>query len=190
MNPGMSMAPNPGVSTTQQNVNPGISNGMNPGMSMAPNPGVSVSQPSVNPGMSNEMNPGMSMAPNPGVSVSQPSVNPGMSNEMNPGMSMAPNPGVSATQQNVNPGISNGMNPGVSGFQSNVDIDADRMQSIEEQLSKTSQYNPEDLLQEKITIPTDNQYEKNKSGLTFVIVLFIVLAVVIAFLPQITKLIK
>ena len=68
-----------------------------------------------------------------------------------------------------------------------VQIDADRMQSIEEQLSKTSQYKPEDFQQEKIDIPTTNQYEKNKSGLAFVIVLFIILAVVIALLPQITK---
>ena len=74
--------------------------------------------------------------------------------------------------------------------QSNINIDKEKMQSIEEQLSKTSQYNPEEFQQEKITIPEDNQYEKNKSGLSFVIALFVILALVIAFLPQLTKLIK
>ena len=68
-----------------------------------------------------------------------------------------------------------------------VQVDADRLQSIEEQLSKTSQYKPEDFQQEKIDIPTTNQYEKNKSGLTFVIVLFIILALAIVALPFITK---
>ena len=67
------------------------------------------------------------------------------------------------------------------------EIGADRMQSIEEQLSKTSQYNPEDLQQEKIVVPTDNQYEKNKFGLTFLIILFVILAVALALLPHITK---
>ena len=68
-----------------------------------------------------------------------------------------------------------------------VQVDADRLQSIEEQLSKTSQYKPEDFQQEKIDIPTTNQYEKNKSGLTFVIVLFIILALAIVAIPYITK---
>jgi hypothetical protein len=71
-----------------------------------------------------------------------------------------------------------------------MNIDLEKMQSIEEQLSKTSQYNPADFQQEQITIPTDSQYEKNKSGLTFLIVLFIILGIVIFFMPQITKLIK
>lgn len=102
-------------------------------------------------------------------------VNPGIAPNINQGPMITPN-SVNVTNNGI--GLSN------------VDIDAERMQSIEEQLSKTSQYNPEDLQQEKITIPTDNQYEKNKSGLAFVIVLFIILAVVIAFLPQITKLIN
>lgn len=66
----------------------------------------------------------------------------------------------------------------------------ERMQSIEEQLSKTSQYNPEDLQQEKIIIPNDNQYEKNKSGLSLIIILFVILLAVIILLPHITKLIK
>ena len=68
-----------------------------------------------------------------------------------------------------------------------VQVDADRLQSIEEQLSKRSQYKPEDFQQEKIEIPTTNQYEKNKSGLTFVIVLFIILALAIVAIPYITK---
>ena len=68
-----------------------------------------------------------------------------------------------------------------------VEIDSDRLQSIEEQLSKTSQYKPEDFQQEKIDIPTTNQYEKNKSGLAFVIGLFVVLALAIVALPFITK---
>ena len=73
---------------------------------------------------------------------------------------------------------------------SDVNIDAERMQSIEEQLSKTSQYNPSDFQQEQISIPTDNQSGKGNSGLVFVIVLFILLGVAIAFMPQITRLIK
>ncbi len=68
-----------------------------------------------------------------------------------------------------------------------VQVDADRLQSIEEQLSKTSQYKPEDFQQEKIDIPTTNQYEKNKSGLTFVIVLFIILVLAIVAIPYISK---
>ena len=68
-----------------------------------------------------------------------------------------------------------------------LDIDAERMQSIEEQLSKTSQYKPEDFQQEKIEIPTTNEYEKSKSGLAFVIVLFAILILAIAALPFITK---
>ena len=68
-----------------------------------------------------------------------------------------------------------------------VQVDADRLQAIEEQLSKTSQYKPEDFQQEKIDIPTTNQYEKNKSGLTFVIVLFIILVLAIAVSPFVSK---
>ena len=111
------------------------------------------------------MNQGPSMVPNPG-----------MTSNMNQAPTMAPNPGTI-------------IQPQVEDL-SSIDIDAEKMQSIEEQLSKTSQYNPADFQQEQITIPSDDQYEKNKSGLAFVIVLFIILAVVIAFLPQITKFIK
>lgn len=73
---------------------------------------------------------------------------------------------------------------------STMDIDADKMQSIEEQLSKTSQYNPADFQQEQIVISNDDQSDKSNSGLAFVIILFIVLAIVVAFLPQISKLFK
>ena len=68
-----------------------------------------------------------------------------------------------------------------------LDIDAERMQSIEEQLSKTSQYKPEDFQQEKIEIPTTNEYEKSKSGLAFVIALFAILILAIVAAPFITK---
>lgn len=73
---------------------------------------------------------------------------------------------------------------------SNMNINSQKMQSIEEQLSKTSQYNPDDFQQEKIIVESDNEYEKNRSGMTFVIILFVVLGLIILFLPQITKLIK
>ena len=150
--------------------------------SVAPNPGMTanMAQPSV--------------APNPGMapSMAQPNVapNPGMAPNMAQ-PSVAPNPGMtpSMAQPNVAPNPGTIIQPQVDDL-SNIDIDAEKMQSIEEQLSKTSQYNPADFQQEQISIPTDNQSEKNKSGLAFVIVLFVILALVIAFLPQITKLIK
>ena len=109
-----------------------------------------------------------------------------------PTPSVAPNPGVVPGVQST-PSVAS--NPGTiiqpQGTDlSNVNIDANKMQSIEEQLSKTSQYNPEDIQKEMLSISSDNQSDKNKSGLAFVIVLFIILALVIAFLPQITKLIK
>lgn len=68
-----------------------------------------------------------------------------------------------------------------------VQVDADRMQSIEEQLSKTSQYKPEDFQQEKIDIPTTNEYEKNKSGLSFVIAISAILVLFLIALPFISK---
>lgn len=64
------------------------------------------------------------------------------------------------------------------------------MMSIEEQLSRTSQYNPDELLEQKINIPNDDQFEKNKFSYTFIIVLFVILGVAIMLLPHITKLIK
>ena len=68
-----------------------------------------------------------------------------------------------------------------------VQVDADRLQSIEEQLSKTSQYKPEDFQQEKIEIPTAPEYEKNNSVLAFLITLSIILGLVVFALPFITK---
>ena len=143
---------------------------MNQGPSMVPNPGMTPS-----------MNQAPTMTPNPGMTPSMQQAptmtpNPGMTPNMQQAPTMAPNPGTI-------------IQPQVEDL-SSIDIDAEKMQSIEEQLSKTSQYNPADFQQEQITIPSDDQYEKNKSGLAFVIVLFIILAVVIAFLPQITKFIK
>ena len=139
--------------------------------------GGTASQPVSNVNMSQgpSMIPNPSMAPNMNQAPSmQP--NPGMAPNMDQAPSMQPNPGTI-----IQPQVEN---------LSSMDIDAEKMQSIEEQLSKTSQYNPADFQQEQITIPTDDQYEKNKSGLAFVIVLFIILALVIALLPQITKFIK
>lgn len=126
--------------------------------------------------------------------------------ESNPGFS---NQSVSlnATQSVNSPQVDTSVNMGVSnvgqvmtsnpvdvssnGAQlSDVSINAEKMQSIEEQLSKTSQYNPSDFQQEQIVIPTDNQSDKSKSGLTFVVVLFIILGVAIALMPQIIKMIK
>ena len=120
-----------------------------------------------------------SMAPNPAMNAGAqtPSMAP------NPAM----NPGVQAPSMTPNPGTI--IQPSVEDL-SNMDIDDQKMQSIEEQLSKTSQYNPEEIQKEMISVSTDNQSDKSKSGLAFVIVLFIILALVIAFLPQITKLIK
>ena len=149
---------------------------------VAPNPGMTpnMAQPNVapNPGMTPNMAQ-PNVAPNPGMApnIAQPS---GV-----PNVGMTPN----MAQPNVAPNPGTIIQPQVDNL-SNIDIDAEKMQSIEEQLSKTSQYNPADFQPEQISIPTDNQSEKNKSGLAFVIVLFVILALVIAFLPQITKLIK
>ena len=106
-----------------------------------------------------------------GGSVQQPVNNTTMAQ----GASMAPNPGV--VQSLVDD-------------LSDIEIDEEKMQSIEEQLSKTSQYNPADFQQEKIVIQTDDQYEKNKSGLTFLIVLFVILILAIFLIPHITKFLK
>ena len=158
------MAQGPGMAP-----NPGVVPGMTQGSSVAPNPGVV-------PGMTQ----GPSMAPNPGMAPGMtqgPSVapNPGMAPGMTQGASMAPNPGMAQ-----------------SSFDdlSDIEIDDEKMQSIEEQLSKTSQYNPADFQQEKIVIQTDDQYEKNKSGLTFLIVLFVILILAIFLIPHITKFLK
>jgi len=214
-NPGMNPSVNQGPSMTP---NPAMGQNVNQGPSVTPNPtvGPNINQgPGVtpNPAMGQNISQGPSMTPNPSMgqninqgpsmtlnSAMNPSVNQGPSMTTNPAMNPSVNQGLSMTQ---NPAMNTSIeqkvemkpNPGtiiqppVEDL-SNMDIDAEKMQSIEEQLSKTSQYNPADFQQEKITISTDNEYEKNKSGLSFVIVLFIILALVIAFLPQITKLIK
>ena len=173
--PSVNVVNNQGPSMTP---NPAMGPGVNSGPSVAPSPGMN---PGVNSGPSVAPSPGMNPGVNPGPNVAP---NPGMNPGVNPGPSVTPNPGTNVAQ---NPGTI--IQPPVEDL-SNMDIDAEKMQSIEEQLSKTSQYNPADFQQEKITISTDDEYEKNKSGLSFVIVLFVILALVIAFLPQITKLIK
>ena len=150
-------------------------------------------QMQVNPGMvAQPVQPApQTMQPNPGM-VAQPVQSAPQTMQPNPNFVQQPiQPApVQPIEMQPNPGTIIMPESGQMTGNIAADIDADRMQSIEEQLSKTSQYNPADLQQEKIEIPTDNQYEKNKSGLVFVIILFIILAVVIAFLPQITKLIK
>ena len=152
---------------TPQQINPQtMNNGMQQNINTPVMPQQEIPvQPSIQP----QMNP------------QQPVPNNAIIEEVN-----TPTNGINVTPQPVqtpNPGVIMTPNNDLS----NIDIDKERMQSIEEQLSKTSQYNPEDLQPEKITIPTDNQDEKNKSGLTFVIILFVILGVVIALLPQITK---
>ena len=174
------MAQGPGMTP-----NPGVVSGMTQGPSMTPNPGVV-------PGMTQ----GPSMAPNPGMAPGMtqgPSVapNPGMAPGMTQGPSVAPNPGIAP---GMTQGPSMAPNPGVAQSLvddlSDIEIDEEKMQSIEEQLSKTSQYNPADFQQEKIVIQTDDQYEKNKSGLTFLIVLFVILILAIFLIPHITKFLK
>ncbi len=143
---------------------------MNQGPSVVPNQEMA---PSINQGPSVVPNQGMAPSMNQGPSVVP---NQGMAPNMNQGPSVVPNTGtiIQSSSDNL----------------SNMDIGFEKMQSIEEQLSRTSQYNPEDFQQEQIVISTDNESDKSKSGLVFVIVLFVILALVIAFLPQITKLIK
>ena len=138
--------------------------------------GGSVQQPVNNTTMAQ----GPGMTPNPGVvpgmtQGASMAPNPGMASGMTQGPSMAPNPGMAQ--------------PSVDDL-SDIEIDEEKMQSIEEQLSKTSQYNPADFQQEKIVIQTDDQYEKNKSGLTFLIVLFVILILAIFLIPHITKFLK
>ena len=145
----------------------------NPALSQQPNNVGVQAQSTVEPQV---VQPNVGVSVNPASNVQpQPAItNPSVPN-FNQEPVMTPNP------VNVN-------NNGVP--VSNVNIDAEKMQSIEEQLSKTSQYNPSDFQQEQIVIPTDNQSDKSKSGLAFVIVLFILLGVAIVFMPQITKMIK
>ncbi len=116
--------------------------------------------------------------PNPQVAQPVPPVQP----------QQVPNPQVAQPTQPVQPQPTQvpPVQPVVEPIQP-VQVDADRLQSIEEQLSKTSQYKPEDFQQEKIEIPTTTEYEKNKSGLAFVIALSIILGLVIFALPFISK---
>ena len=176
-----------GASATQQPV--GNMN-MNQGPSMVPNPAMSMNQ-----GPMMNQNTSMS-AP---VSPVAPSVAPAMETPVSPvAPSVAPvmETPVSPVTPNVAPAMETPVSPVAPSVSqpvedlSDIDIDDEKMQSIEEQLSKTSQYNPADFQQEQISIPTDNQYEKNKSSLMFLIVIFIILGVTIALAPQIIKFIK
>ena len=187
---GPGMTPNLGVvpGMTQgpsMTPNPGMAPGMTQGPSMTPNPGMAPGMtqgPSVapNPGMAPGMTQGPSMAPNPGMA-------PGMTQ----GPSMTPNPGVvPGMTQGPSMAPNSGVAQSLVDDLSDIEIDEEKMQSIEEQLSKTSQYNPADFQQEKIVIQTDDQYEKNKSGLTFLIVLFVILILAIFLIPHITKFLK
>jgi hypothetical protein len=104
---------------------------------------------------------------------------------MTPTPTMNPTPAPASPTMTPNPTMNPAPTP--ANQPSETVITPVKMQSIEEQLSKTSQYNPEDLKQEKIEVPTDNQYEKNKSGITYLIVLCIIFGLVILALPFIIK---
>ncbi len=178
VNVGPSVQPNP--VTMENNIGMSVNPQMVPNMPQQPNIGVQpTASQSVQPAAPQSVQPNVGVNINQSVNTSNVQPQPAMVNpsafSMNQEPVMTPNP-INVT--------SNG------DALSNINIDADRMQSIEEQLSKTSQYNPSDFQQEQIVIPNDNQSDKGKSSLTFIIVLFIILAVVIAFLPQITKMIK
>lgn len=147
------------------------------------NPGIVNPTPVNNVGVQPSVEPQV-VQPNVGVNVNPVNTKP-MNNGIGVNNSTAPNMNQEAV---ITPNPVNVTSNGAP--VSSVNIDAERMQSIEEQLSKTSQYNPADFQQEQISIPTDNQSEKNKSGLAFVVGLFVLLGVVIALLPQITKMIK
>lgn len=190
---GPTMVPNPDM-----NFNPGI------GMNAQPNPtpvAPAPVQPAVNPAPTEPaINPApvepvvnpvpVAPAVNPapvGPTPVQPTVNPApmgptpVQPTVNPA-SVGPTPAQPAVNPTPAPGP-------VEEDLSNMVIDDDKMQSIEEQLSKTSQYNPADFQQEQITIPTDNEYEKNKSATAFLVVLLIIALVFIALVPQLTKMI-
>jgi hypothetical protein len=198
---GPTMVPNPDM-----NFNPGI------GMNAQPNPapvGPASVQPVVNPA---PVEPAINPAPvEPVVNPApvQPAVNPTpvaptpVQSAVNPtpvqpAVNLAPvGPAVNPApvQPAVNPapvGPVPVQQPAAASVEedlSNMVIDDDKMQSIEEQLSKTSQYNPADFQQEQITIPTDNEYEKNKSATAFLVVLLIIALGFVALLPQLTKMI-
>ncbi len=191
VNQGPSMIPNPEM----------VSN-VNQGPVMTPNPGMETpvsSTPNVAPSVETPVTPMSNVASPVETPVTpMPNVAPSVETPVAPMPNVAPTVEIPVTpMSNVAPTVETPVTPNAGTIiqqpvedLSDMDIDDQKMQSIEEQLSKTSQYNPADFQQEQITIPTDDQYEKNKSGLAFVVVLFIILALVIAFLPQITKLIK
>lgn len=192
---GPTMVPNPdmnfnsgiGAQPSPAPVQPAVNSApVQPAINPAP-----VEQPAVNPApvAPAPVQPTINPAP---VGPAQPAVNPAP---------VGPTPVVNPTpvQPTVNPvpvqpavAPMNAQNPGTVGQDKNLSdmvIDDEKMQSIEEQLSKTSQYNPADFQQEQITIPTDNEYEKNKSAASFLIVLLIIVGVFLALLPQLTKMI-
>ena len=185
INHGPSMVPNPSMTMNQgpdMTPNPSMGSNLNQGSAMGPNPmPTPMPTPSVAPSMGNPV-PTPNVAPSMGNPVPTPSVAPSMENSVQT-PSVVPSMGTP-----VVPNTSTIVQP-VEDL-SNIDIDAEKMQSIEEQLSKTSQYNPADFQQEQMTISTDNQYEKNKSSLTFLIVLFVILGLTIILTPQIIKFIK
>jgi hypothetical protein len=181
---GPTMVPNPDM-----NFNPGI--GMNAQPNSAPvQPAVNPAptEPAINPA---PVEPVVNPAPVGPVPV-QPTINPA---PVQPAVNPAP-VGPTPVQPAVNPTSVGTVQPVAAPISgpveedlSNMVIDDDKMQSIEEQLSKTSQYNPADFQQEQITIPTDNEYEKNKSATAFLVVLLIIALAFVALLPQLTKMI-
>ena len=108
-----------------------------------------VSNMTPNPGMASSVEQVPNMTPNPGVASSMEQVpnmtpNPGVVSSMNQVPNMAPNPRVAPSMEqvpNMTPNSGTVIQPSVEDL-SDVEIDEERMQSIEEQLSKTSQYNP------------------------------------------------
>ena len=204
---GPTMVPNPDM-----NFNPGI--GMNAQPNSAPvQPAVNPAptEPAINPAPVEPVVNPAPVAPTINPAPVQPAVNPApvVPTPVQPAVNPAPvvptpvqpavNPapvGSAPVQPTVNPTSVGTVQPVAAPISgpveedlSNMVIDDDKMQSIEEQLSKTSQYNPADFQQEQITIPTDNEYEKNKSATAFLVVLLIIALAFVALLPQLTKMI-
>lgn len=193
---GMNAQPNPapvGPAPVQPAVNPAPTE---PAINPAPvEPVVNPAPvaPTINPA---PVQPAVNSAP-VGPTPVQPAVNPAPvgSAPVQPTINPAP-VGSAPVQPTVNPTSVGTVQPVAAPISgpveedlSNMVIDDDKMQSIEEQLSKTSQYNPADFQQEQITIPTDNEYEKNKSATAFLVVLLIIALAFVALLPQLTKII-
>ena len=190
---GPTMVPNPDM-----NFNPGI--GMNAQPNSAPvQPAVNPAptEPAINPAPVEPVVNPAPVAPTINPAPVQPAVNPApvVPTPVQPAVNPAP-VGSAPVQPTVNPTSVGTVQPVAAPISgpveedlSNMVIDDDKMQSIEEQLSKTSQYNPADFQQEQITIPTDNEYEKNKSATAFLVVLLIIALAFVALLPQLTKMI-